>query len=674
MSRSVKPKIRRRVRKIKTRTKVANWFAGLIGAQIRKTKSVVPDYVFDPEPKVRHPTFDYVSLFEVATTSWLLRRCFRAIIQECMRNRWGYKARFKWKCTNEKCGKEFNSTPKDKKCDACGSDIRNPYEAQARILEKIMKRPNRDYKFDDFVRSSIFYDLSLDDWYWYIRYKFVPEEDENGRIIIENKKPRYKRVPDEVYIEDARFIFPVADDYGHLGNDEYFCPICYNAAKGDLVEDLTGRTEEEKKNAQCQLCGKPLLQTAYVQEIGGEVTARYGKDEIVHGSSSRVLPALFGNSKIITLWKVVMTLMSMDDYNWEVYSEGKVGSILGFPGEDQVEVNVRKKKIEQELQRLDERDIQTGRRRTSKKIRTMMIGLRKDTTPVRIPIMESLKDMQSIEFYKLYSDAISGVYGVTPEFVSITTPFSGVELKINVQNRTTQDHQSNFVDLFNDDLLEIFGITDWIMYFKSVETKDELRLEQVGHTRAAAALTWLRGGFIVSIDEETGKLVVSGKGELPNVESGPGSRMGQLPRGMEGKPRDEVAGNPMTGAGERLQLSKTIMELGEGGTETTPPLAPEYEKASISDRLKRIVKWASKEVKSKKRRKSTIVSEALAKADQMVTRSSQELINRAITHAQRRTGIKRILLSPEELKRLETYKENIMSDFEKILKDSLKGR
>lgn len=825
MSRSVRPlkKQRRKAKKTVKGKAIKVFFGRLLGSTLKKTETVLPSYVFEPEPVIRRPEYDYISLFEVATTSWVLRRAFRAIIQECTRNRWRIEPRFKWKCTDKACGKEFQKTPKDKKCDACGGKLKPPSEEQARRFEALVKKPNPDYNFDDFVRSSMFYDLALDDWYWYIHYIYRPKKDEKGRILLENKRPVYEKVPVEFYLEDARFIFPVADKKGHLGNWEYFCPKCYNKADKDIVINLRGQTKEQISEARCSECGGPLLQTKYVQEIGGQVTARFGAGEIIHGSSSRVVPSLFGNTKIVTVWKLIMTILAMDDYNWEVYSEGKVGSILGFPGEDEVEVTARKKRIEQELRKLDSRDIQTGRRRTSKKIRTLMMGLRKDTQPVRIPIMESLKDMQSLEFYRIYAEAVAGVYGVTPEFVSVSTPYAGNKLKIDVQNRTTQDHQSNFSDLFNDELLLAFSITDWVLVFNEIETRDMLRVMQVEHTKAAAALTYLRGGFKVSIDE-TGKLLVSGEGSLPEIETGLGARERERPRDMMGKPRWEEAGEPTRTTGERLELAlpripiswysatqirvfdrlyavnqdqnelyvmvnnaevegtrftddksdyviAKLMELllsyvgsklydkegfneedwksgaakladslrrgfrpdalvnlasyldsigqdvlavkidnlrrrliqihptpkkpeQESESETEAPSLPPsalgempggsiiqarapfgvvHGERSLADDLERIISWAKSEYK-KGRTWSVVIHEAIVKAERTIESSYKELTERAITHAKRRTRKKKITLSPDELKRLEVYKDNSLKDFESILRDALKRR
>lgn len=564
MPRAKIAKIQKRNTGFSRREKALSILGSLVGVKIEKTTPVLPSFVFEPEPQIRYPVYDYINLFEVATTSWPLRRAFRAIIQECVRNRWTVKPAFKWKC--DKCGKTYDHTPKENqlkegekpKCevDGCGADLRLPSEGQARIMDQLLKRPNGDYHFDDFVKSSIFYDLSLDDWYWGMAFKRVPKT-EGGKVVVQDKRVVYEKVPREIFVEDARFIFPVADEFGHLGGYEWFCPECYDKQPGDqpvvaIRQDMS--LADRQKALICPMCGETMEQTAYVQEIGGMVTARFTKNELIHGSSSRVAPALFGNSKIISVWKIVQTVLAMDDYNWEVYSTGKVGSIIGFPGEDQLEVDEKKKAIEEEIKALDRQDIQSGRFKSSKKIRTLMLGLKRDQQPIRIPIMEDMKAMQSIEFYRLYMEAIAGVYGVTPEFVSTTdVAGGGTKLKIDVQNRTTQEHQAGFADLFNDDLLPKFGITDWIFVFNPIEGRDQLRDSQTEHTKAATAMTWAQAGFDVSLGPGR-ELIVTGKANIPKVQEP--SRAGEAPRSMAGKPEFWQGGEPTRTGGERLELRK----------------------------------------------------------------------------------------------------------------------
>ena len=115
----------------------------------------------------------------------------------------------------------------------CGGELRAPSEEELRRFEELLEQPNRDYHFDDLVRSSIYYDLALDDWYWGIAFRRRPKvvsDEETGemKIVLKNGQPVLEKEAAELYVEDARFIFPIADKYGHLGGYEYFCPRCYD--------------------------------------------------------------------------------------------------------------------------------------------------------------------------------------------------------------------------------------------------------------------------------------------------------------------------------------------------------------------------------------------------------------------------------------------------------------
>jgi len=456
---------------------------------IEKTTPVKPRYIFQTGPQIRKPQYDYVSLFELSRTSWVLRQIFRAIIGEVINPRWTIKPRFYKKC--KVCGREYQE-PDREVCECGSKELVPPDHEQYLRFVQLLKKPNRDYNMDDFIRSTLWYDLALDDFYWGIVYSYIPQPDGT-----------YKKIPREVYVEDARFIYPVADEYGHLGSYEYFCPICYELEKGDNYVDIRTLPPEERLNPKCPKCGYPLIQTCYVQVINGVITARFGRDEILHGSSSRVLPEFYGNSKLIAVWKLVKTLEAMVEYNWQVYSEGKAGSFIVFPGHEQEELDEMRRAMQNEILSMDRRDIQTGEPTRRLKIHTFFIGAKEP--PVRIPIMEDFQKMQSIDFFKLYTEKICAVYGVTPVFVSVVEATrAGVNprMQIDVQNRTTRRYQADIEDLFNDELLPIFGITDWIFKFGKVESRDVLREAQIEHEKATTVMTLRRAGYDVEIGDD----------------------------------------------------------------------------------------------------------------------------------------------------------------------------
>jgi len=504
------------------------------GFRIKKTATVLPEYVYQPEPKIRKPPIDYVTTFDLFKRSWIMRQISRAIIGEVMTPKIHVMERFKAKCS--KCKREFQSNVEE--CECGNKNFIKPKENQRKKLVKLVKKPNPQYSLNDLLRSTLQYLIGLDDFYLYIGNKQLKDI---GTFKILRK-------PTEVYIEDSRYIFPVADDKGRLGDYKYYCEICYDKIGEACVEDIRSMTKRRRKNPRCPKHRIPLTQTAYVQKVRGKITGRFGEHEIIHGSMWRILPELFGNPKILSVWILINVLMVMDEYNYEVYSEGKVGAIIGFPEHDQTEITKMKQKIEEEVEKLSRTQIQTGKALKSRRIKTIFLGIKKE--PIRIPLMEDLKKMQSLEFYKLYASQVAGVYGVTPEFVAMRGRRGLTRMEIDVQNRVTKEYQHVIEDVWNDQVLPLFGIHDWIIQFGGIEQKDLLREAQILHTKGATALTFLQSGFEVEIDDNQ-ELKISGKGM-----KFPKGRAGQVEDWRQGaamgvggtKPETEGQISPRTGA------------------------------------------------------------------------------------------------------------------------------
>src|SRR3989304_170478 len=310
------------------RTRILKSFATLIGVPesqlIRKTKTGIPRYVFDSGIQIKRPDYDYFSLVELAKTSWPVRRTFNAIIKESIKN-WGHiESRFKFKC--KKCEREYKTEVDKCECGAGKDKLREPKEEERKRLVALVKEPSRGRTFLEFVRTSVFYELACDDFYWSVIF------DTSGI----SKRPRGK----EVHNEHPGFIFPVGDRFGYLGGYDYYCPNCYGIGKFEgkdepvinLKKFFKGNTEKPPKIIRCPECNGIMQQTYYVQEIGNQITARFNKLEIVHGSVSRLAPDLFGTPKMQTLVKLITTINATDDYELETSTEGKVGGLLGFPG------------------------------------------------------------------------------------------------------------------------------------------------------------------------------------------------------------------------------------------------------------------------------------------------------------------------------------------------------
>jgi len=506
---------------ISLRGKVARGFGSILGvemAEVKKSQAPIPEYVLGYESqvaKVRKPHYNAVMLYDACIKNWVFRQIARAIVQEVIVPEIMLVKKFAHRC--ESCGTDFDF--EEKECGTCGgTEFRKPDMDERKKAQALMDKPNPDYSLKELQRSALNWHIMLDDTYLSIAYKDTLKK-QDGKF-----KPT--RIPTYVYVEDTRFLFPVADKYGKFGNNEYFCSNCSTAERDVFVVAEEGKPIPTK----CQEpdCGGPLLQTYYVQQIGDKIKHRFGENEIKQGNTDSLRPELFGNPKVISVFKQLRSINHVDDVYEEIYEEGNTGAIIAFPGLTQEDLDEQRRKIKAEVNELNRRDVTTGKREKSKKIRTVMMAVKGDA-PISIAIMPNPRDMQSLEFYKLYRDSMCAVFGVTPIFVSvIESGKSGnnPRMQIDVQKGTTEENQQFLSDLWNKKIFPVFDIFDWEIQFGSIEMVDELREAEIWERKANATNTLMNLGFEVTFDEHN-NIEVSHE---PTKEIAPSPEEPQEPR------------------------------------------------------------------------------------------------------------------------------------------------
>jgi len=397
--------------------------------------------------------------------------------------------------------------------------------------------------FKEFLHSTLWYLLALDDFYW-----------ELGHITtlnIETKKP--ERVPRTARVLDGSITFPVMDEYGNFTSTEYFCPVCYKETRRETKHDEKVDIRDLKGIPSCKKCGGNLIQTAYVQKISGKIVARFGKDEVIHASSSRVDPEVFGMSKVIAAVKLLYIIDYIDEFNLQMMSHGHVSQILGIEGADKAKAEEIKTEISNQLRSKIRRDARTGETEFSLEPIIVILGLEEGRSILPVDISPKMSDMQSVEFYKLYVEKICGLFGVMSVFVNIPTGGGRGQIarpSIDVQNRVTRQHMTDVEGPFNDFLLPKLGITDWVLKFGKIESRDELRDKQIIQANVQAASLLLDAGFDVVMTEDGRNFTVSPK---PVREPQPRSReeSGRLPQDKDGPPMRTMPSG--TGGGTPIQ-------------------------------------------------------------------------------------------------------------------------
>ena len=466
----------------------------------------------------RTPEYLYPIFMTLYKTHWLLRTIARAIIGEVMAPGWDVEPRFRKKC--DQCGAEYDNAETDK-CDICeGKAFSTPDIDQYKKLKTIvgldpLNRSNtfgESRTFKNFLYSTLAYGVSLDDWYW-----------EMGET--REYKPGTKDLvstPQTARVLDGAITFPVMDEYGDFTSQEYFCPICYKetmrSTKVDEYVDLRSSQEKNPENLTCSSCGGKLKQTAYIQKNEGKIVARYTKDQIVHVSTSRIDPEIFGLSKIIAAVKLLYIIEYMDEFNLQTYQHGHLTQLIGIEGADDNKIDQITKHVQNSLRGKTQADVATGASELNLEPALVFLGTPPGKAFTSIDVSPKLDVMQSIDYYRLYVEKIAGLFGVTPVFVNMSEPGSSsmeARPRIEVQNRITRQWMTDIEEPFNNILIPRFGITDWVLKFGKIESRDELRDQEIRQRIAATVAVYEARGHDVEVSEDGTDFTVSPKPVRP---------------------------------------------------------------------------------------------------------------------------------------------------------------
>ena len=353
-------------------------------------------------------------------------------------------------------------------------------------------------------------------------------------------------VPRGVRVLDGAITFPVMDEFGNFTSTEYFCPACYKErqinerfdAKVDMRSLRQGTSPDSLR---CEKCGEPLIQTAYIQRAGEKVVARFGKDEVIHSSTSRIDPEVFGLSKIIASVKLLYIIDYMDEYNLQIYSHGHANMLLGIEGADKHKATEIQTYIQNQIRSRTQTDARTGESEYNLEPVLVILGLDAGKTITSVDLSPKLDAMQSIEYYRLYVEKVCGLFGVSPIFVNISEgeQATSARPRIDVQNHVTRQWMSDVEEPFNNILLPKLGITDWVLSFGKIESRDELRDREIKQRVAATVSIYEARGHDVEVTEDGMDFTVSSKpvrpaeGAMSRLESGRTSQTDMDPANAE---------------------------------------------------------------------------------------------------------------------------------------------
>jgi len=476
-----------------------------------------------PPGKIVEPQWDYKILYREAQTHHILRRIHEAIIRECTRVGGTVEPRFLSKC--KKCGTEYMKELDRCESEECGGVTVKPDPTQRSMLQDFIKNPNRDNEWLQLLTSLLRFELAVDDWYLLVEQQkatldlkpFGTAEKLDTNVLT-------------VRVLDSRYMRVCADDYGNLGNEEFFCPGCYDGIKGDKSFDLN---YYKTHGGKCPDCAGELIETVYIwrEAESSTIKGRFGRDEVIHSNMCSQLPHIYGVPKTIAALRPLHILRHMARFNLENYGRGKVDKLIIISGMSQDDVNQMRKDITQQAEEHVERSLVTGQR-GAPKLHVPWIGLEHEKASVTVvDAMPDSEKMQSIEWYKQHAEDVCSIWGVTPKFEGIAEAGKqGLRMVIDVDNNVTRSYQKSLTDVFDEELWPKFlGVTDWVWRFGEIEERDVKLDAETKEINVRTAIAAANAKMNVEL-EETGNLKVSGKPqprepfEMPFQEKPSGER------------------------------------------------------------------------------------------------------------------------------------------------------
>jgi len=424
----------------------------------------------------------YTTLVKLAINNEVLRSNHEAVIRESTRN--GSDIIESYACKCKQCGIKYQV--KKTKCSnsECNSTtFIYPDYRQKQTAEAFLNRPNRDNKADQINESLLRYMLSTDD-YW---LSFQPT----------SLNPL---APATIQVEDSCYMRVVWDEKkGTIGNGEYFCPICTK----------NNPTKCFEKGEKCKVHPTvELKETAYVYAYGTSIKARFSREEIYHSQAHPWLPGFYGCSLIISGLRILISIIAMNNFNFDNYSTGKLAQILVFHGLTQPEADdlaravKTQKDINSNIEKYIAQRFSVENPSIVAKLRTLFLGGKDGVTAINA--MPESEKMQSLEWWKLWREIFGSLYGVSPVFTGIMESGktgNNPRMQFDVNNNTSEFYQHK-VEAVWDWVFEKLGITDWKFKYNPIEEKDDAQDETIIGLKLANIEKAISLGFTAELTDE----------------------------------------------------------------------------------------------------------------------------------------------------------------------------
>ena len=454
------------------------------------------------------------------------------IIGEVFRRGIHWKPKFGSKC--EKCLVEYPEEVEEcEKClkDSKGKDkgeLHPPDESQKKGFEPFFDDCNIwDNSFQEVLKAVWFDVNSVDDLFLHIVKEYYLKEDNT----VWSKPIELRRLNPALVEWDL--------DMSGLPKNAHF--VCY-------IHRDTAISNAPDKCPECDLDMVPAMYKYYYQ---GKIIY-FLDSEVIH--TSKFYPTeTMGYSPILTLMHKILTIKGMDLNLYRYFYERKMPSAMVMVFTDDAEALRRERE-----------HIAAKMRNDPNYIPMVAVSTKNSRGRVdMIRLFHTLQEMEYLPVREEIRERIGALWGVTPAWQGAPDAFGGLSSQtqqLTVMSRVVESDQRILHEKIFPQILEAFGITDWLLELPQPEEKAEATRISFAQQRISAANMLVQMGFDVKIKAtEVGidDIDFSVSGKAINIQQQQEQMMGGGPGGgMGALSGDPPTPNQSSNGNSPVQLSK----------------------------------------------------------------------------------------------------------------------
>lgn len=503
------------------------------GAEVYRSPTVGLDFVVNTwvRQQMAYRMNLVQDLYTLAQTVEEIRSPILHIVGEVFRRGIKWAPKFAVKC--QECDIEYvDMVPECKKCKSPNA-LKEPNEDQKTVPNEFLKDCNIfDQALEEVLRVFWFDVNALDTGFLYIAKEYI----EDGPIKVRSKPLEIRR------IHPALIEFDL-DTRGLPKNSHWLCYIHRN---------LSPSLESGK----CRECNRDLVPAMYrMYRYGGGVTegqqVTYLLDSEIILCKKFNTDELYGFSPILTVFEKALTIIGMDRNLYRFFWERQMpASMLMVFTDDPASIRREREQIVAKM------------RQDPNYIPMMAVSSRNNRGRVdMVRLFHTLQEMDYLPVRHEIRERIASMWGVTPAWQGAPEAYgglSGTTQQLTVMSRVSESDQRLIQEKVFPNLLEAFGVTDWVWELPSPEEKAEATRIMFSQQRVSVASQLLQMGFTIKIKSaDTGiddiDFVVSGDAKSQQ-DMFSGGMFGNPSGGLSGGAESEGEGEAQGDSAQQFQL------------------------------------------------------------------------------------------------------------------------